>query len=102
MNRFRVAVSQKAANHARLILRWAKQNDPPTETFLAEVEAALARLSALPHSGHRYTPSPVDGTFRVLLRRSQYHIYYTIDDDLLEVTVLAIWYSARGVGPELD
>lgn len=39
------------------------------------------------------------GLRRVLLRRTRYHAYYRVRDEVLEV--LAVWHAARGVGPGL-
>ncbi len=83
-------------------MRWCVENDRGVpDVFLAEVEAAIERLSELPYSGHLYEKSPIDAVRRVLLRRSGYHLYYTTDADVSDVVVRAVWYAGRGAGPVL-
>ena len=68
--------------------------------FLEELEAAFALIGSAPNVGRPYRRSPVEGTRRVLLARSRYHVYYIpVDDD--EVVVVAIWHASRGIGPPL-
>jgi len=102
MSRFRVVVTATARAHVRAVVRWCVEHDRGVpETFLAELESAIDRLSEVPHSGHRYLQSPIAGVYRLLLRRSGYHVYYTIDADVSEVLVRAVWYTGRGSGPPL-
>jgi len=56
-------------------------------------------LARAPHIGRPYRRSPVSGTRRLLLRGTRYHLYYVLGEQ--EVTVLAVWHGARGVGPPL-
>lgn len=102
MSRYRVVVTATARAHVQAVVRWCAENDRGVpETFLDELDAAVARIGELPLSGHLYQPSPVEGVYRVLLRRSGYHVYYTVDEDAGDVIVRAVWYAARGSGPTL-
>jgi plasmid stabilization system protein ParE len=41
------------------------------------------------------------GVRRLLLPRSQYWVYYEVDDEREEVRVLAVWRALRGKAPPL-
>jgi hypothetical protein len=44
-------------------------------------------------------PFPLFEVRRFLLPRSRYHLYYSIDGELVKVR--AVWHTARGKGPSL-
>jgi plasmid stabilization system protein ParE len=46
-------------------------------------------------------PHPKGEVRRMLLPRTQYCVYYFIDETARLVTVLAVWHTARGRGPKL-
>jgi len=46
-----------------------------------------------------YRPSPVRGVRRLLPGGTRYHVNYAVVRK--EVSVLAVWYAQRGVGPPL-
>ena len=66
-----------------------------------ELAAVLERLAEQPFSGAAWPDPDLAGVGRVLLVRSRYHAYYVVDEAAELVTVLAVWHSARGVGPPL-
>lgn len=103
MSRFRVVVTTTARAHVRAVVRWSVENDRGIpEIFLAELDSALARIGEQPYSGQLYQRSPIEGVYRVLLRRSGYHAYFTVDAEVGDVVVRAIWYAGRGAGPTLE
>ena len=83
------------------MVRWCIEHDRGVpETFLGEVDAAIQRIGEHPYSGHAYQQSPIEGMYRVLLKRSGYHMYFTVDAD--DVVVRAVWYAGRGTGPTFE
>lgn len=55
----------------------ANRRDSP-DLFWQELETTLRRLEATPLSGIPYEAREPEGTRRVLLRRTRYHLYYTV------------------------
>ena len=53
----------------------------------------------MPRSGARYEATTLREMQRVLMPRTRYHVYYTVDDDSLLVRVHALWHMSRGQGP---
>jgi plasmid stabilization system protein ParE len=102
MSGFRIIITATAREQLREIAHWWRENmrDEP-ELFIHELEASLQRLAALPWSGSPYPIARPTDVRRTLLRRCQYHLYYTIDEQARTVTIRASWHTARGHGPPL-
>lgn len=99
MNR-RVRTTSEADEHVRAIDEWWREHRKAASSlFLDELDAAFALIASAPDVGRPYRRSPVDGTRRVLLARSRYHVYYVTLDN--EPVVLAVWHASRGSGPPL-
>ena len=83
MTRHVVGFAAVADRHVRTIEAWWEANRSKAPgLFARELAAAVEQLAGAPHAGSPYkAPRPV-GTRRILLRRSGYYVYYTIDDRL--------------------
>lgn len=102
MPQHRVVLTATAERHVRAIVAWwtGKRESAPT-LFEDELAAALRQLAALPLVGSVYEGARLPGVRRVRLRRSQFHVYYTIDREKRDVVVRAVWHCARGRAPPL-
>jgi plasmid stabilization system protein ParE len=102
VTRYRVIVTQRAEDQIRSISAWWRANRlSAPELFNEEFTTAVERLTTSPLSGTPYAVAQPPGIRRVLLRRSGYHVYYTIESHLKLVAVRAVWHAARGHGPGL-
>jgi plasmid stabilization system protein ParE len=100
VKRYRVELSPEALEHAQAIRAWWIENRPAAPNLFAdELGAAIRKLKAAPRTGARYEDAPVHDMRRVLLSRTRYHVYYTVDDDSQLVRVHAIWHTSREHGP---
>lgn len=71
--------------------RWWRAHRDSSTLFVDEVTEALQLLAAVPSIG---TPSAVlVGVRRFLLRKTQYHLFYRVHEEELEV--LALWHAVR-------
>jgi len=102
VSRFSVGFAEVAQRQVRAIEGWWVVNRTKAPgLFTQELEAAVLRLEEAPHAGSLFdTPRPAN-TRRMLLRRSGYHVYYTIEEQLATVTIRAVWHAARGRAPRL-
>ncbi len=85
-----------------MVARWWRENRPAAPTlFDDELKAAIDRLRSQPTHGIEY--STVDGgTFRrMVLPRSQQHLFYSVDTESSVVIVYTVWGARRGRGPRI-
>ncbi|KFE68163.1 hypothetical protein DB31_7400 [Hyalangium minutum] len=68
---------------------------------MEELSAAVETVAASPGAGAPYRRTSLSGMRRVLLPRTRYHLYYTVDETEGVVRVHALWHTARGQGPLL-
>jgi plasmid stabilization system protein ParE len=96
----RVGFTEDArAQLAAIKMWWQANRHGAPDLFADELEHALAELSELPHMGAASADARLPGVRRLLLSRTQYHVYYRVADDSL--TVLAVWHTKRGRPPRL-
>lgn len=98
MRQHRVEITATAEAHIRAITEWWRANRE-SNIFLDELAQAFAQLAIVPFLGPDYPQAP--GTRRLQLRRSRYHVYYTVDTLRQIITVKAVWHMSRGGGPPL-
>jgi plasmid stabilization system protein ParE len=102
MSPARIEFTHSAREHAERVQRWwLEHRAAAPDLFEAELAAALQQLADFPRIGPPYLHPRARGIRRLLMPRCRYHLYYRLDADASVVTVVAIWYSQRGVGPPL-
>jgi plasmid stabilization system protein ParE len=100
VNRYRVELSEEALEQAQLIRAWWIENRPAAQDLFAdELRAAIRKLGATPRIGARYDEPDFREMRRVLMPRTRYHVYYTVDDGSRLVRIHAVWHVSRGRGP---
>ena len=103
MKRYRVEYAARAEAQVVAVSRWWAENRRDSPTLFTEELAAVFEglLETSPLSGAPFPASRPRDVRRVLLGRSRYHVYYTVDQDAGRVIVRAVWHAARGRGPRL-
>ncbi len=95
----RVELAPRARAQVRLIDGWWRENRLAAPTLFAEeLASALEQLERGVLFGVMY-PFPLFKVRRFLLPRSRYHVFYSVDGDLVKVR--AVWHASRGKGPPL-
>ena len=95
----KVGFSKRASGDVeRIDARWKGERPAAPQLFLDELKRALELVRDAPRMGVGYTTSRGRLVRRVLLERTQYHLYYEVIDDE-ELKVLALWGTQRGRGP---
>jgi plasmid stabilization system protein ParE len=98
----KVRISDPAKRQAREIDRWWRANRQAAPTLFAEELAEARRLlTKTPDLGSPYVERRGVLVRRVLLRKSQNHVYYEIDRVNGIVIILAVWGAPKGRGPTL-
>jgi len=99
---YAIEFSDESRTHVQAIVMWWRANRPAApELFAEELRAAVSRLRLVPLAGSAYPSSPVSGSRRLLMPRTQYHVYYVVRAEDRRVLVHAVWHAKRGHGPQL-
>ena len=99
---FAVRVAPRAQAQLDEAVAWWKANRLASPTLvLGELEAALLRLRHAPSSGVNYRQNGAQWVRRILLPRSRYHVYYTVEDATRLVNIIAFWHATKRRGPRL-
>lgn len=85
----------------KLVARWWRENRPSAPTlFDDELIEVLERLTGKPDLGGEYERVDREVIRRVLLRRSEQHVYYAVEKNGV-IVVYTVWGARRGRGPKL-
>ena len=103
MKRYAIAFAPDAQEQAAKIRAWWLEHRPGARAlFDEELVAAAARIAVAPETGPRYVRRGTSRELRrVLLPKTRYHLYYSVDDLHETITILAMWHATRGRGPLL-
>ncbi len=97
---FAIVFQRRAAREIERVDEWWRASRPSSpDLFVNELERVLAAIVLMPTLGTPAKSARVPGVRRALLRRTQYHLYFRVRAETLEV--LAVWHATRGTGPGL-
>jgi plasmid stabilization system protein ParE len=98
----KLRLAARALAEAKRIKTWWRENRPDApDLFEQELDAALERISARPSSvGTLYEQGDLGAPVRrVLLRKTQNHVYFAVEGD--EIVVVSVWGAPKERGPKL-
>ncbi len=91
-----------ACRQADRIDRWWRENRAAAaDLFAREIAEARRLLAESPEIGTPYQKRHGVTVRRVLLPKTQNHVYYEIDRTENVVMILAVWGAPKGRGPKL-
>jgi len=90
-----------AAQAEKIAAWWAANRLAAPLLFLDELDAAIEQLARAPETGRIYEPMERLGIRRVLMPRSRYHVYYSVDHTTAVIRIHAVWHASRGAAPSL-
>ena len=97
----KVRFTPRARRRAKLVLAWWRANRPVAPTlFEDELTQAIETLCEQPHAGTVYDPVAAARVRRLLLPKSEQHVYYVVDEAAEVVVIHTIWGARRGRGPK--
>ncbi|MBX3199608.1 MAG: type II toxin-antitoxin system RelE/ParE family toxin [Labilithrix sp.] len=98
----KLQVARRAQREADRIAAWWAANRPAAPTlFIDELEATFRRLCETPSPGVGWPTSRRPTLRRVLMPRTQNHVYFCVDEAKDVVRVLAVWGAPKGGRPKL-
>ena len=99
---FRFKVSARADRQIRAAAKWwAKNRAGAPAIFARDLATAFDLIEEFPYAGEVVPHRLVANLRRILLGRSQYHLYYVAHPSDSVVEVLALWHASRGTRPPI-
>jgi len=96
----KIRLTPRALQEAKRIRAWWQKNRPSApELFDEELTVAIDQIGRMPTSGVPYTASFGEAIRRVLLPKTENHLYYVVRSD--DLVILSIWGAPRRRGPKL-
>ena len=99
---YRLDVSRRAGRQIRAASTWwlANRDKAPT-AFADDLRDAFNLLADLPGAGERVQHSRLKNARRLLMVRTQHHLYYEVDEGAQTVQILVLWHTSRRKDPSL-
>jgi plasmid stabilization system protein ParE len=97
----KIRLTPRARRRALAVAKWWRENRAASDLFEQELEQAKRRLAEQPDLGLEYETVRGVSIRRLLLPKSEQHIYYSVDRATKTVIIYHIWGGRRGRGPKL-
>lgn len=80
---------------------WRANRDRSPDLFQEELERVTTLLLSAPRMGEVYRSRGRPLTYRVLMKRTRHHVYYTVHDDEGVVEVKLVWGTPLRETPDI-
>ncbi len=98
----RIRLAREASRQISSVRAWWRQNRPSApELFEEELKAARALILDNPEIGRPIVRRRGLWVRRVVLLETRHLVYYELNREADLITVVAVWSSVRGDGPDL-
>jgi plasmid stabilization system protein ParE len=98
----KVRFTPRARQRALAIAKWWRTNRPAApDLFERELDEVKRRLAEQPELGLVYEKVGDVVMRRVLLPKSEQHLYWAVDKATKSIVVYVIWGARKGRGPRL-
>ncbi|HZF56274.1 MAG TPA: type II toxin-antitoxin system RelE/ParE family toxin [Polyangiaceae bacterium] len=97
----RIVVVERARRELVEADKWCRENRSDPDLIEREVSSAISLLLHHPEAGALFLRARRRGIRRLLLRKTQHHIYYRFEAERRTLRILAFWHTAREHSPGL-
>lgn len=98
----KLRVGKQAQRQADRIEVWWVEHRPDAQSlFLDELEVAFRFIRTVRGAGVRWPTLRRPKLRRILMPRTNTHVYFVVDEDTHVVQVHAVWGAPKGRGPKL-
>jgi plasmid stabilization system protein ParE len=98
----KLKVAKRAEQQAGRIQQWWVEHRPSApRLFPDELEQTFRLICENPGLGVRWPTARHPEMRRVLMPKTEHHVYFRVDESTQTVHILAIWGTPRGRGPLL-
>jgi plasmid stabilization system protein ParE len=80
---------------------WAQNRPTAPDLFAREFRDTLEQIRTMPSSGTAWPTERRPSVRRILMPRTENHIYFRVDRKAQTVHVLAVWGAPKGTTPKL-
>ena len=80
---------------------WAENRPAAPDMFAREFRDTLALIRTTPGAGVPWPTTRRPNLRRIVMPKTQNHIYFRVDEAKRTIHVLAVWGGPRGRGPKL-
>ena len=94
-------ITPEAEEHLLGLEEWWGHHRKAAASLTDELGNVLGLLRESPRIGRLHKKRGAFEARRVRLGKTPYHLYYSIDDEVSEILVLAFWSGMRSEGPPL-
>ena len=97
----RVEIAKRAARNAERIDRWWREHRDSSDLFAHEFREAIHFLETVADAGTPWQTAMRPRLRRLLLRKTQRHVYFEPFDEGELIQIVAVWGAARERSPIL-
>jgi plasmid stabilization system protein ParE len=99
-------VKLRVSGRARAKIRredewWRRERPAAPDLFKEELAVAFDRILKAPKARKPYATIEHEPVWRLLMPRTEHHVYYRVDEIAAEVIVEAVWGARKGREPRL-
>jgi plasmid stabilization system protein ParE len=97
----KIEIGKRARRQVERASDWWQENRPGTAfLFDQELEEALRLLLLMPNAGVKYATPKRPDLRRLLLPKTEYHVYFAVERGGAVVAIHSVWGARRGRTPK--
>lgn len=98
----KIEIGKRARRQVERASNWWEENRPLAPLlFEKEFEEALQQLLSMPKSGVLYPTAKRPTLRRILLPKTEYHVYFALERNETVIVIHSVWGARRERGPKL-
>ena len=98
----KIEIGKRARRQVERASSWWQENRPLAPfRFEEEFEGALRQLVSMPKSGVAYPTAKRPTLRRILLPKTEYHVYFALERNETVIVIHSVWGARRGRSPKV-
>jgi len=97
----KIRFTREARSRATTVARWWRAHAMVPDLFDCELTEVQDKILATPRLGTAYRTVRGRTLHRILMPKTQQHLYYSVDVESGVILIHMIWGARRGRGPKL-
>jgi plasmid stabilization system protein ParE len=98
----KIEIGKRARRQVERASSWWQENRPSAPSlFEDELGRALRQILSMPRSGTPYPTAARPELRRILLPKTEYHVYFAVEREETVLVIHSVWGARRGRGPKV-